>query len=438
MQVKRFFAPTMQQALRMVRDQMGSDSVILSNRRVDGGVEIVTALDYDEAEVRNQLGVADEGKANAARLAELQAERHRKLEEAMRRSQAHIREVKERSERHQEPISAATVGEPFDGDPEEALQGELNGTGESAPGADGWASMREEIHSLRDMIQQMSGQPQGGGERKSSAARLVQQRLSDRLQDMGMDPAYARELAAEHGQGRLDLGWKSALKATAAAIRTESSDMVERGGIYALVGPTGSGKTTTIGKLAARFVLKHGAEKLALVTTDRYRVAAHEQLFVFGRILNVPVRVVDESHSLDSILDDLSDRRLILIDTAGLTAADQGWDEQLEELVNSRHSVLPYLLMSATSQPRIMKSTWHCYNAVGLAGCILTKLDEAVTLGEVVGFAAQSQLPVAYYTDGQKIPDDIHRAGAVDLIKQAVRRHQALTREKPPVVAEGA
>lgn len=438
MQVKRFFAPTMQQALRMVRDEMGSDSVILSNKRVDGGVEIVTALDYDETEVRNQLGVADEEKANASRLAELQAERHRKLEEAMRRSQAHIRDVRERSEKQQEPVGAATVGEPFDADPEEAAPASLNAGSEGAPGADAWASMREEIHSLRDMLQQMSGQTEGGSTRKGNSTSIVQQRLKDRLQDMGMDPAYARELAAEHGQGRLDLGWKSALKATAAAIKTESSDLVERGGIYALVGPTGSGKTTTIGKLAARFVLRHGAEKLALVTTDRYRVAAHEQLFVFGRILNVPVRVVDESHSLDSILDDLSDRRLILIDTAGLTAADQGWDEQLEELVNSRHSVLPYLLMSATSQPRIMKSTWHCYNAVGLAGCILTKLDEALTLGEVVGFAAQSQLPVAYYTDGQKIPDDIHRAGAVDLIKQAVRRHQTLTRETPPVMAEGA
>ncbi len=433
MKVKRFFAPTMPQALRMVRDEMGADAVILSNKRVDGGVEIVTALDYDEGEVRSQLGVADESKANASRLAELQAEKHRKLEQAMKRSQEHIQQVRQRSASQQEPVSAATVGEPADADPEQP-EAALNAPCGDAPGNEAWTAMRDEIHALRDMLQQQMGS-HGSNPGSQQSVGLVEQRLAERLQDLGVAPDYARELAAEHGNGRLDLGWKSALKAMANAMRTERSDMLERGGIYALLGPTGSGKTTTIGKLAAQFVLRHGAEKLALVTTDRYRVAAHEQLFVFGRILNVPVRVVDEANSLDAILDDLSDRRLVLIDTAGLTAADRGWEEQIDELVNSRHAVLPYLVMAATSQPRIMKSTWHCYNAAGLAGCILTKIDEALTLGEVVGFAAQSQLPVAYYADGQKIPDDIHRAGAADLIKQAVRRYQALNRESGGVAA---
>ena len=431
MQVKRFFAQTMPEALRMVRSEMGSDAVILSSKRVDDGVEIVTALDYDEGEVRSQLGVADEQKANSSRLAELQAEKHRKLEQAMSRSRAHIDEVRQRSRRQEEPVGAATLG---------TAEEDTTDTGQAASSApqgesDALASMREEIHSLRDMLQQMSGT--AGGDKAAKPFGLVEQRLSERLQDVGLPRSYAGELASEHGQGRLDAGWKSALKAVAASLCTEKTDPLERGGIYALLGPTGSGKTTTIGKMAARFVLRHGAEKLALVTTDRYRVAAHEQLFVFGRILNVPVRVVDEANSLDAILDDLSDRQLVLIDTAGLTAADRGWEEQIEELVSSRHPVQPYLLMSATSQPRIMQSTWHCYTAVGLAGCILTKTDEALTLGEVVGFAAQSQLPVAYYTNGQKIPDDIHRAGAADLVKQAVRRYQALSR-KETAMAEGA
>ena len=433
MQVKRFFAATMPAALRMVRTEMGSDAVILSSRRVDDGVEIVTALDYDEGEVRSQLGVADEDKANAARLAELQAEKHRRLEEAMTRSREHIQQVRASSSRQQEPVAPATLGS------DETLTGPCEGTasGDTALAGDSDAlrSMREEIHSLRDMLQHMgSGHP---ADARGASVGIVEERLCERLQDLGLPRSYAVDLAAEHGHGRLDAGWKSALKALAASLRMETTDPVGRGGIYALLGPTGSGKTTTIGKMAARFVLHNGADKLALVTTDRYRVAAHEQLFVFGRILNVPVRVVDEANSLDRILDDLSDRRLVLIDTAGLTAADRGWQEQVEELAASRHAVLPYLLMSATSQPRIMQSTWHCYTAVGLAGCILTKTDEALTLGEVVGFAAQSQLPVAYYTNGQKIPDDLHRAGATDLVKQAVRRYQALNR-RGTAMAEGA
>ncbi|MGM0449549.1 MAG: flagellar biosynthesis protein FlhF [Pseudomonadota bacterium] len=428
MQVKRFFAPSMPEALRMVRSEMGDDAVILSSKRVDDGVEIVTALDYDEGEVRSQLGVADEDKANASRLAELQAEKHRKLEAAMAKSRAHISDVQQRSQHTQEPVTPAAVGGGETED-ESPLEG-------SSQQEDGLASMRAEIHSLRDMLQQMNGQqtPATPGEKTPG---VVEQRLGDRLQDLGLSRTQARDLAAEHGQGRLDAGWKSALKALAAKLETVPADPLERGGIYALLGPTGSGKTTTIGKMAAQFVLRHGAEQLALVTTDRYRVAAHEQLFVFGRILNVPVRVVDEANSLDAILDDLSDRKLVLIDTAGLTAADRGWEEQIDELVSSRHAVRPYLLISATSQPRIMQSTWHCYNAVGLAGCILTKTDEALTLGEVVGFAAQSRLPVAFYTNGQKIPDDLHRAGAADLVKQAVRRHQALNRGDT-AMAEGA
>ena len=429
MQVKRFFAPSMPEALRMVRSQMGDDAVILSSKRVEDGVEIVTALDYDEGEVRSQLGVADEDKANASRLAELQAEKHRKLEEAMAKSRAHISEVQQRSHHSQEPVGPAAVG---GAEPEV----EMENTRSPGESGDALSSMRAEIHSLRDMLQQMNGQ-QGTSKPGEKTQGVVEQRLSDRLQDLGLPRDQGRELAAEHGQGRLDAGWKSALKALAARVETVRENPMERGGIYALLGPTGSGKTTTIGKMAAQFVLRHGAEQLALVTTDRYRVAAHEQLFVFGRILNVPVRVVDEANSLDAILDDLSDRKLILIDTAGLTAADRGWQEQIEELVSSRHPVRPYLLISATSQPRIMQSTWHCYNAVGLAGCILTKTDEALTLGEVVGFAAQSRLPVAFYTNGQKIPDDLHRAGAADLVKQAVRRYQALNRGES-AMAEGA
>lgn len=222
----------------------------------------------------------------------------------------------------------------------------------------------------------------------------------------------------------------------ATGVRTAREEWLDEGGAYALVGPTGSGKTTTIGKLAARYVLRHGADSLALVTTDRYRVAAHEQLFVFGRILNVPVRVVDESHSLDSILDELSDRHMVLIDTAGLTSSDKGYEEQLSELAQSHHNIRTHLVVSATSQPRIMKSVWHCYKMANLAGCVMTKIDEALTLGESLGFVMETGLPVAYYTDGQKIPEDLHHAEAVPLVRLGVERLKSIQQEQS--VAEGA
>jgi len=439
MKVKRFFAQSMAEALKQVSHEMGPDAVILSNRRVDGGVEIVTALDYDENMARQRLGERAVEATNGSRLAEMQAEQHRRLEEELNRSRSRIREVREKRAGTASSGGAASSMSLETADFPASLSGtvvaEKPASGrESGTGgyADELASMRAEISSLRDLVSGKAAsttQAAGGNS-------AVQQRLAERLQEFGLGAELAGSLSRRHRAGRLEDGWKQSLKMLATGVRTGREDWLDAGGIYALVGPTGSGKTTTIGKLAARYVLEHGPDSLALVTTDRYRVAAHEQLFVFGRILNVPVRVVDESHSLDDILDELSDRHLVLIDTAGLTSADRGYQEQLAELARSDHNIRTHLVVSATSQPRIMKSVWHCYKMANLAGCIMTKIDEALTLGEALGFVMETSLPVAWYTDGQKIPEDLQRAEAIPLVRLGVERLKAV--QSAQAVAEGA
>ncbi|MCL7945011.1 flagellar biosynthesis protein FlhF [Marinobacter sp. ATCH36] len=433
MKVKRFFAQSMAEALRQVRDQMGPDAVILSNRRVDGGVEIVTALDYDENMARQRLGDAAQEATNGSRLAELQAEQHRRLEDELGRSRDRIREVRERraavgyragggdfghaslvaSELDDEDLQIAETAAP---------------TADTAGYSGELAQMRAEISSLRDLVSAQRGEPD------KTAVNAVQQRLAEKLQEFGLGQDLANSLSRRHRAGRLEDGWKQSLKMLAAGVKTARTEWAEEGGVYALVGPTGSGKTTTIGKLAAHYVLQHGPDSLALVTTDRYRVAAHEQLFVFGRILNVPVRVVDETHSLDDILDELSDRHLVLIDTAGLTSTDKGYEEQLTELARSHHRIRTHLVVSATSQPRIMKSVWHCYKMANLTGCVMTKIDEALTLGESLGFVMETGLPVAYYTDGQKIPEDLHHAEPIPLVRLAVERLKKLQQQEAVAV----
>ncbi len=432
MKVKRFFAQTMAEALKQVSEQMGPDAVILSNRRVDGGVEIVTALDYDENMARQRLGSRAEEATNGSRLAELQADQHRRLEDELSRSRDRIREVREKRAGQGAGYARASFSDIQQVvDEQTDVQAPSTGrTGEAY--SDELAQMRAEISSLRDLMQ--GQKPQSPVE--PSATSAVQQRLAERLQEFGLGNELAVSIARRHKAGRLEDGWKQSLKMLCTGVRTARTECLDQGGVFALVGPTGSGKTTTIGKLAARYVLKHGSDAVALVTTDRYRVAAHEQLFVFGRILNVPVRVVDESHSLDDILDELSDRHLVLIDTAGLTSSDKGYQEQLAELAQSHHNVRTHLVVSATSQPRIMKSVWHCYKMANLAGCVMTKVDEALTLGESLGFVMETGLPVAYYTDGQKIPEDLHHAQAVPLVRLAVDRLKALQRQQ--AVAEGA
>lgn len=431
MKVQRFFAQSMAEALRQVREQMGPDAVILSNRRVDGGVEIVTALDYDENMARQRLGDAAREATNGSRLAELQAEQHRRLEDELGRSRDRIREVRAKRSAAGSRNSGAEVGytspaaDAFAGSeltPEEPVDANSAYSGELA-------QMRAEISSLRDLVS-----AQRGPEPEKTAVTAVQQRLAERLQEFGLGLELAGSLSRRHRAGRLEDGWKQSLKMLAAGVKTARAEWAEEGGVYALVGPTGSGKTTTIGKLAAHYVLRHGADSLALVTTDRYRVAAHEQLFVFGRILNVPVRVVDETHSLDDILDELSDRHLVLIDTAGLTSTDKGYEEQLTELARSHHRIRTHLVVSATSQPRIMKSVWHCYKMANLTGCVMTKIDEALTLGESLGFVMETGLPVAYYTDGQKIPEDLHHAESIPLVRLAVERLKKLQQQEAVAV----
>jgi flagellar biosynthesis protein FlhF len=440
MKVKRFFAQTMAEALKQVSNEMGPDAVILSNRRVDGGVEIVTALDYDENMARQRLGEKAVEATNGSRLAEMQADQHRRLESELTRSRSRIQEVREK----RASAGARYSGVAFDdvaieeetAEPEVSLSAE-SATNEKASGAgysDELASMKAEINSLRDLV---SGKKTETARPKpEGAGNAVQQRLSERLQEFGLSSDLGGSLAQQNRNARLEDAWKQSLKMLATGVRTARENWLEAGGVYALVGPTGSGKTTTIGKLAARYVLEHGPDSLALVTTDRYRVAAHEQLFVFGRILNVPVRVVDETHSLDDILDELSDRHLVLIDTAGLTSSDRGYQEQLAELARSHHNIRSHLVVSATSQPRIMKSVWHCYKMANLAGCVMTKIDEALTLGESLGFVMETGLPVAWYTDGQKIPEDLHRAQAVPLVRLGVERLRAM--QQSQAVAEGA
>lgn len=213
--------------------------------------------------------------------------------------------------------------------------------------------------------------------------------------------------------------WPDALANLAHQLPINGRDIVDQGGVFAFVGPTGVGKTTTIGKLAARYVLQHGADKVALITTDTYRIAAHDQLRSLARILRVPVRVVDESNSLESLLRSLRHCSLILIDTAGFRHGDPHLKAQLKAL-SDQPQVKSLLVLSCNSQEQMLKASVHAYGAARLQGCVLTKLDETASMGEALGVVMQNRLPVVYTTDGQDIPKNIEVARAHQLVAKAV------------------
>ena len=280
-----------------------------------------------------------------------------------------------------------------------------------------FGAMRSELHSIRTLLQQRLN---GLAWEQFSSQSPVQAVIWERLSAMGIPGSLIRKLIGLAGKGRtLEQNWKLVLDALVRNVPVNATDPVQAGGRFILMGPTGAGKTTTIAKLATRFVLKHGPDDVALVTTDSFRLAAHEQLRTLGRILGVTVRVVDDQHSLQETLDLLSHKKLILIDTAGLPAGHPEQQRQLG-ILGEITDVEKWLVLPATSQAQVLRAAFKTCSTAGISACILTHLDEACALGEALALTAEARLPVVYETFGQGIPDDIAVAQSAVLVRKAV------------------
>jgi len=222
----------------------------------------------------------------------------------------------------------------------------------------------------------------------------------------------------------------------------DPDELVERGGVYALVGPTGVGKTTTVAKIAARCVIRHGAAKVALMTTDSYRIAAHDQLRVYGKILGLPVHAVRDAADLHMLLDDLRGRHLVLIDTIGMSQRDCLVAEQAALMAGGR--IRRLLLLSATCNAATLDDVIRVYRMNGVEGCILTKVDEAAILGTAVDAIIRHRLPLHYVTNGQRVPEDLHLANRGYLAHRALKApasdpaHALRDEEFPLAMAAGA
>ena len=278
--------------------------------------------------------------------------------------------------------------------------------------------LQAEIADMRFMLEQQLDRL--GGSNSPMPNSPILGSVGRRLERLGLPADVVSKVISNCTKAKtLSDAWPDALANLARQIPVSGRDIVDQGGVFAFVGPTGVGKTTTIGKLAARYVLQHGADKVALITTDTYRIAAHDQLRSLARILRVPVRVVDESNSLESLLRSLRHCSLVLIDTAGFRHGDPHLKAQLKAL-SDQPQVKSYLVLSCNSQEQMLKASIHAYSPARLQGCVLTKLDETASMGEALGVIMQNRLQVAYTTDGQDIPKNIDVARAHHLVAKAV------------------
>jgi flagellar biosynthesis protein FlhF len=246
--------------------------------------------------------------------------------------------------------------------------------------------------------------------------------LSQKLFDTGLSPALVRKLVQslpDASQAPDEMAWAAGVLERNLLTDEHELPLEDHEGVLALIGPTGVGKTTSTAKLAAAFATKHGAANLGLITLDAYRVAAHEQLRTYGRILGVPVHTAHDRASLEDLLNLLAGKKLVLIDTAGMAQRDARTRELLEMLQHP--AIQKLLVINAAAQGETVEDVMVAYGVPQCAGVIVSKLDEAVKLGPALDALIRHRAKVVGVANGQRVPEDWHRLSAQSLVQRALR-----------------
>lgn len=290
--------------------------------------------------------------------------------------------------------------------------------------------MRQEIQTLRGMLEAQLRGNIGGQD-------PLQTIMLQKLLYLGVGPESASRWARRvHPGTNQQQAWQSLLKFIAEQLPIYDSRRIEEGGVFAFVGPTGVGKTTTLAKIAARFSLRFGPDQLGLVTMDTYRIAAQEQLVLYGKILGVHVCVATDEVALSRVLRQLNNKKLILIDTAGMNPHDERVSQQMQVLGSYLQSISKVLVLPATSHYQVLLDAIQRYKANSIDQCILTKLDESSAIGGALSAVIESGLGVSYLTHGQRVPEDIKMATRHQLIELFGQQEHQLFTAQPSVCTE--
>lgn len=373
MKVEKFTGSDMREAMAAVRAALGNDAMIISSRRVNDLTEITAALEFDPSKPAH-------GKA---------------LEKIKRRE----------AMPHLEELSPSI----------QEIQGELG--------------------KLRKLFE---GELAQLAWREQNQRQPNREALISRLELAGIGRDFAAEVVdSVLPCDDIEQGWRKTLGYIGAKIRTWKTDIMEEGGIIALMGSTGVGKTVTAAKIAARFALKHGRRHVAFVSTDKYKIGGQEQLVSLGGILGIPVQLATNADQMQRTLDSLCERKLVIIDTAGMSQRDMTLADQFETLKGAER-IKPLLVLPATARESIIAETIQAFSRIDIAAAVLTKLDECDALGPVLSSIMERNLPLAFTTDGQKIPDDLHRTEPKALLADVIRTYKQRTRIRKAAQADSA
>lgn len=372
MNIRKFIATTAREALKEIRSELGEEAVILSNRKTEHGVEILAMANDEMTRLSNSSvpGLKQPARPAAPAVAPVEG-----CVSAL-------------------PQSTAAVTLPAG---EAAILGEIKSM---------HSMLQKQIEALSwNNVQQRD--PQRAG-------------LLRRMLNAGFSTLLARQLLDKMPAGNeKGESWiKHVLKRNMRVAGAED-DIVVKGGVYALIGPTGVGKTTTTAKLAARAVVRYGADKVALLTTDSYRIGAYEQLKIYGKILGVAVHAVKGADDLRLTLAALRHKHLVLIDTVGMGQRDERVSEQSEMF--DAANVQRLLVLNSTSGGDTLEDVVRMYHSNKVIGCIATKLDEAANLGAILDVVMRHRLVMYFMANGQRVPEDLHLVNIDILLHRAFK-----------------
>ena len=388
MSVAKFVAANGREAMRKVREAMGPDAVVLSNRTVEGGVEIVAMRDTDLDTTRASAQMYEPPAPAASRIIDTAPASFA-------------------------PIAMAAAS---------AIDGQSGRTDDGAIG-----DLRGELASMRTLLErQFAGLANGAP--GVAAGDPLRESLFEWMVNAGFSGQLSRTLLSRLPVGTdrpAAMSWIRQEIAKKVPVLANEESLFDQGGVLALIGPTGVGKTTTTAKLAARYVLRHGADRLALLTTDRFRIGAHEQLRIYGDILGVPVHAVKDAADLRFALSAMKDKHMVIIDTVGMSQRDRSLSDQIAMLAGVQAPMQRVLLLNGAAHGDTLNEVVHAYRndaageAGGIDGCIISKLDEATHLGSVLDVVIRHRLPVFYASTGQRVPEHLELAQAGTLVERA-------------------
>jgi flagellar biosynthesis protein FlhF len=403
MKITRHTAKDMRQALRLVRDQLGPDAVILTSRRTPFGVEVTAAVDFDAARLEAHAPAPTEPRTFRPEEFAPPSQPARPEYDPYTFADVHVA-LDSAIDSHMAADDAA-VGDA----PSSAIQATSNAA-ESEMGA--------ELKAMRRILEtQMAQLAWNDLTRRAPIHTEILRELTE-----WASQTFAAQIVAQLPAGTdVTKARRLSIALISQRINVTGDRWLDQGGRVALVGPTGVGKTTALAKLAVRWVLRHGARSLALISADGVRIGAHDQMQALGQMLDVPVYVAESLAEIPKLLEQLGHQRFVLIDTPGMSQRDAQLSARMTELAAAGHGIETALVLAASTQAGAIAETVTRFATANAMSVLLTKVDEAASLGGILSVLALAELPVSYVSEGQRVPEDLRPARSLELVSSAVQ-----------------